>query len=87
MAILVSKATPVTEDLPELLGRVGRQRRSRSVKVSIAALGRTSVAVKALTNSISRLIAVLNRRASRSSVTAATVRAMSLACSGVGATS
>ena len=43
--------------------------------------------MKALTNSISRLIAVLNRRASKSSVTAATVRATILACSAVGATS
>ena len=57
------------------------------MNVFIADFGRTSPPVKALVNSIRRLIAVLNRMASRSSVTAATVRATILACSVVGATS
>ena len=57
------------------------------MKVSIAAFGRTSWPVKALVNSISRLIAVLNRIASRSSVTAATVLATIFACSREGSTS
>ncbi len=42
---------------------------SNSVNVSSADLGRTSCAVKKLVNSINRLIAVLSRRASMSSVT------------------
>ncbi len=53
------------------------------MNVSIADFGRTSCAVKKLVNSIKRLIAVLNRSASMSSVTAATVRATTFACSGV----
>ena len=77
----------MAQELPELLGHVRRHRRQQEREGLHRRLGPdVSCAVKKLTNSISRLIAVLNRSASRSSVTAATVRATTLACSGVSST-
>ena len=77
----------MTQQLPELLGHVRRHRaeqeREGFHRLDWAAL---SCDVKKLTNSIKRLMAVLNRSASRSSVTAATVRATTLACSAANST-